>query len=343
MADEKNYENLSVKKLEKSEVEIEASIPRIVMEKQWPKAVKKLSEDSNMPGFRPGKIPEKVLIDKLGDTHILEEAANQLFPEIVFDIFSHHVPNAIGRPMITITKIAKGEPLQFKIKTAILPEVKLPDYKAIAKKELGKKEDPIVIEEKEIDSVLTEMQKAIADQSKKVIADVPIDDEFAKKIGAFIDLNHLKEKIKENITQEKTNRALEKRRLSLIDAILEKTEAVLPELLIESEQERMLARFSEDIARMGMKPDDYFSHIKKTREDVKKEMRPQAEKNAKADMLLASIAKEEKIIADQTAVENEVKHILEHHNKDADPDQVRSYVNMILTHQKVFEFLESQK
>ncbi len=340
---EKNYENLKVTVLEKSEVEVEASIPAAVMEKQWPKAVRKLGETADMPGFRPGKIPEKVLVEKLGELRILEEAANMIFPEIVFDIFGNNVPNAIGRPMITIVKIAKGSSLDFKIKTAVLPEVKLPDYASIAKKKMGEKEDAIVVEEKDVENVLTEMQKAIADQTKKPIAEVPIDNDFAKKIGAFKDLVDLKEKIKENITQEKTNKALEKRRLAMIDAILEKTEATLPELLIESEQERMLARFSEDIARMGMKPDDYFSHIKKTRDDVKKEMRGQAEKNAKADMLLASIAKQEKLIADPAAVENEVKHILDHHNKDADPDQVRSYVNMILTHQKVFEFLESQK
>ena len=41
--------------------------------------------------------------------------------------------DVIGRPEITITKIAKGNPLGFKIKTALAPKLTLPDYRTIAR------------------------------------------------------------------------------------------------------------------------------------------------------------------------------------------------------------------
>ena len=336
------YENLKVTILPHSEMEAEADIPAAVIEKNWPKALKKLGETTSLPGFRPGKIPEKTLIEKLGELAILEEAANIVFPEIVFSIFSKHIAGAIGRPYISITKIARGEPLHFKIKTAILPEVKLPDYASIANTENKKKPEEITIEEAEITKVLDEMHAAIADREKKEVKDLPLDDAFAKKIGNFNDLADLKVKIKENITQEKTVRSAEKKRITLLDAILAGTTVDLPEILIASEEDRMFSRFSDDIARMGLKPDDYFKHLGKTREDMKKEWRPQAEKNAKLDLILASIAKQEKIMPEKEAIDAEVKHLLSHY-KDANQESVRGYVTMILTHQKVFAFLESQK
>lgn len=42
--------------------------------------------------------------------------------------------DAIGKPDVQITKMASGNPLEFKIISTVIPEVKLPDYKAIAKK-----------------------------------------------------------------------------------------------------------------------------------------------------------------------------------------------------------------
>lgn len=336
------YENLKITKLEKSTVEAEADIPAAILEKERPKVLRELNESANLSGFRPGKIPEKVIIEKFGDIRILEEAADKLFPEIVYDIFSKNIPNAIGRPTISITKIAKGEPLHFKIKTAVLPDIKLPDYTAIAKEKNNEKEEVVIVEDSEVEKVLEEMQHAVAHREKKDIKDVLIDDAFVKKIGDFKDLADLKEKVKQNITAEKTMRNAEKKRISLLEGILDKTSVELPEVMVTSELERINARFEEDITKMGLKPDDYLSHIKKTREDLRNEWRPQAEKNAKLDLILASIAKEEKLMPEAAAVDQETNHILSHH-KDADKDSVRSYVTMVLTHQKVFEFLEKQK
>ena len=52
---------------------------------------------------------------------------------IVKKIVDENKLKIIGWPNVTITKIAKNNPLGFKLKTAIAPEMKLPDYKEIAK------------------------------------------------------------------------------------------------------------------------------------------------------------------------------------------------------------------
>lgn len=104
----------------------------------------------------------------------------------------------------------------------------------------------------------------------------------------------------------------------------------------------MLARFHDDVTRSGLKFEDYLKNIKKTEEDLRKEWRPDAEKRGKLQIVLDEIARAEKIEAPKDAVEEEVKHILEHH-KDADPSRARAYISAMLQNEKVFEFLELQK
>ena len=128
----------------------------------------------------------------------------------------------------------------------------------------------------------------------------------------------------------------------LAEAVLNKTDVVVPKALIESELAKLLARFHDDITHMGMKMEDYIKHLKKTEEDMIKEWRPDAEKRGKLQLVWNAISETEKIEAPKEAVEQEVKHILKHH-KDADPNRAHAYVTMMLTNEKVFEFLEEQK
>ena len=64
-------------------------------------------------------------------------ALNEHYPKII----EEEKIDAISRPEISITKLARKNPLGFKIKTAVLPEIKLPDYKNIAKDILSKLTD----------------------------------------------------------------------------------------------------------------------------------------------------------------------------------------------------------
>ena len=62
-------------------------------------------------------------------------------------------------------------------------------------------------------------------------------------------------------------------------------------------------------------------------------------------LLLSHIASEEKIEVSDEEIEKEVSNILEQYKdqKNIDENNVRAYVSQVLTHQKVFEFLEKQK
>ncbi|MEK6820559.1 MAG: hypothetical protein AABX71_02500, partial [Nanoarchaeota archaeon] len=167
-----------------------------------------------------------------------------------------------------------------------------------------------------------------------------LNDEFVQALGPFKDVADFTEKLKENIKLEKENQLKEKTRLKIVEKIIDELNGEIPEILIESELEKILYRMESDITQMGLKFEDYLKHINKSIEDLKKEFRVDAEKKAKFSLALNEIAQAEKIEADQEQVANEVAHILEHY-KDADPERARMHAENVLTNEKVFQFLEN--
>src|SRR3989344_3855704 len=133
MADIKSdYKIIKKENLPKSEVGLEVVVPYDEIKKHWNDAVKNVSAELELPGFRKGKVPEKMTVETLGEHVILEEAAEKALNLIYPEILMNEKIEAIGRPSISIVKIAKDNPLVVKIRTAILPKVDLPNYKKIA-------------------------------------------------------------------------------------------------------------------------------------------------------------------------------------------------------------------
>jgi len=367
---------ITTKKLEKSEIEIVGVLEAVEFEKQEEKALNTIGERLELPGFRKGKAPASKIKESVPEMELLEEMAEKAISEAYPKILEENKIDAIGRPQITITKIGKGSDLEFKIITAILPEMKLPDYKKIAKKENAnenfKKE--IVIEKAEIEKVILDLRKMRAEQNRpkhehkpasphdsseaggegedeaehaKAHAEIPeseypeFNDEFAKSFGEFKTAEEFKDKIKSNLKIEKETQQKDKLRLAMVEEIMKHTEGEIPEILIQSETDKIFHRLQADISNMGFKTEDYLKQIKKTEEDLRKEWRSEAEKRAKLQMIIQSISNEEKLKPTEEEIKKDVIKITEMY-KDADPARARAYVEQMLENEKVFGFLEKQ-
>lgn len=351
----KIYKINATKNLPDSEVEITAEIEKSALETYKTKAFKKIQEVTELPGFRKGHVPEATLREKIGELGILEEAAEAAINDCVAEIILETKLNFLGRPEISITKIALDTPIEFKIKVTVMPEIKLADYKKIAKKQ-NEKEGGVKIEEvtkKELENTIDEIRKMYSAQNHthaegeehKEGEDLPLpelNDEFVKKLGDFTDVADFKAKLIENIQKEKELKAKDKKRIALIEEIAKESKFDLPKLLIESELDKLEGQFKSDIASMGLQPDEYLKHIKKTWEELRTEWKPDAEKRARIQIVLQKISLEEKIEADKEHVEREIKNLTEQY-KGADPERVRAYVEMILVNDAVLKFLEAQK
>jgi FKBP-type peptidyl-prolyl cis-trans isomerase (trigger factor) len=338
----------TVKKIEATgEVEIKSEISAAEFGHAIADTLEHVKKEVSIAGFRKGAAPDKMVRAKIGENALVHEAAEHAISHAYGHILEAEKIDAIGYPKVSITKIAEGNPLEFTIVTAVVPEIKNFSYTKIAAAHNAKKVEVITVVDADIEKSIEDIKNNYArakSGTKDVSTATPIEltDELVKTWGEFKDVADFKTKLKQNLHAEKEQRAMEKRRLELVDSLTGALNIMIPEVLVETELARMTDQMRHDIERMGLTFEDYLKHLKKELNDLKKEWRNDAVKRVKLDLILNHIAKEEKITADKTKLDAEVKHAQEHH-KDVDLDRARAYFEHIFVNQAVFEFLEKQK
>lgn len=355
----------TVEKQEGSTVKISGEIPFSELQAERAGAIKSMGQNIKLDGFRPGHVPESVIVKTVGEMAVLAEMAERAIAHMYPHILEEHEIDAIGYPKIEITKIAPENPLGFTATVAVLPEIILPDYKAIAKVVNGNKESTEVTDEdveKQVSDILRQkvayerLQKKASETHEAAEVETPIEteedlaklpipeltDEVAMTLGQpgqFTGVDDFKAKIREHIAIEKKRNVESQHRAKITDTIIEATTMDLPQVLIESELNQMFAQMNEDLERSNLKMDDYLKHIKKTKDDLGKEWTPAAEKRAKLQLVLNEIAKKEDIKPDETQLNDQVKQLLEQY-KDADKHRVAVYVASVMMNEAVMKMLE---
>lgn len=362
--------NISVDTLPKSRKEITGEIPWDEIEQHREAVISSLAENIEVDGFRKGNVPEDMIVEKVGEDRILHQMAERALQAVYPKIIAENAPQAVGQPDISITKLAEGNPLGFKAEVPILPEIKLADYTSIAKElttdevevEAGEEDVREAINkirkqwvqsermekiqklsEQEDEEMLEQAQNMDPRQMKVEDEDLPeLTDEFVQKLGEFEDVDDFKSKLRQNILQEEERKQHEKRRLAIIEEIVEKSDMDVPEVIVESELQRMMNQFKADVQHAGAEFDDYLERIEKTEEDLRDEWRSDAEKQAKIQLVLNAIAREEEIEPDEDEIDAEVERITEQY-ESADTQRARTYVATMLRNEKVFNFLEGKE
>ena len=356
---------VDIKKLDKSEIEITGILEWSKFEKYEEKALERAQERLELPGFRKGKAPIAIVKENTNEMMLLEEMAQAVLEENYIKILEENKIDAIGRPQVSITKIGKGSDLEVKIITAILPDMKLGDYKKIAATENAKEENKkeVVVDEKEVEKVILDLRKMRAEQARgtnheghenmteeehaAAHPEIPeseypeFNDEFVKTFGDFENADAFKDKIRSNMKIEKVTEQKDKVRLSIVEELVKQSEGEVPEILIAGETDKMLYRLEADITNAGLKLEDYLKQIGKKEEDLRSEWKVDAEKRAKLQIIIHTISEKEKLAPTEEEIIADATKITEMY-KDADPARARAYVEQMLENEKVFKFLEQQ-
>jgi len=156
---------VEIVKLSKSEIELKIEVPVQEWQEFLDEAAKELSKELKIEGFRPGYAPLKLVEEKIGTAKILEEAAEHCIQKCYVKAILENNIEAISQPEVSVLKLTKNDPFEFKAKVAVMPEIKLPDYKKIAAKVERKK---ITVEEKEVTEALSFIQKSRAKLTLKL-------------------------------------------------------------------------------------------------------------------------------------------------------------------------------
>ncbi|MEK4222838.1 trigger factor [Bacillus sp. FSL W8-0116] len=142
-----------------------------------------------------------------------------------------------------------------------------------------------------------------------------LDDEFAKDVDEEVEtLEDLKAKIKDRLKHQKEHEAEH----ALQDAVVEKAtanaEIDIPEVMIENEIDRMMQEFSQKLSAQGMNLELYYQFSGQTEEDLRNQMKENAETRVRTSLTLEAIAKAENIEASEEDVEKELQRMADQFN-----------------------------
>jgi FKBP-type peptidyl-prolyl cis-trans isomerase (trigger factor) len=350
-------QNVKVSKdAERWELELRGEIPVDALKKYRAEALREITAEAKIDGFRPGKAPESVILKHYGEQALLEHAAEHAVKDEIPEILAQEKANIVESPRVSIEPPVVGEPLKFVARAPLAPETKLPDYKKIAEAKNAEKVEAVVSDEEHAQT-MTHLKRekvrvqaleagrdpagAIEEARKMAEGDLPaLDDEFVKSLG-YESVDKFSAVVRENLKNEKELKETEKRRAALLDELVKASEIKYPALLKEYELDDMEARMAGDLERMGTTLEKYLASVKKTIADVRKEWEPQADERAKVRLVLSEIARAESISVDPERLAHEMSHAKEHYPQ-ANDAALRAHISHALRNEAVINFLEGK-
>ena len=122
-----------------------------------------------------------------------------------------------------------------------------------------------------------------------------LDDDFAKDVSEFDTLDEYKADLKAKIEKRHEAKADAEFEEKIMDALIEKLEAEIPEAMFEAETENFVRDYDNRLRQSGLDLKTYFQYTGLTLETLREQMRPQAEKQVKARLALEAVAAAEAI------------------------------------------------
>ena len=384
-----------------------------------------------IPGFRPGKAPADIALQRIDPKHLLEAAADSAVRRTLYPLIAEQKWETIGGPEVNIKKMARGSDFEYEAIFSLIPEIKLGDWKdlKVSKKPVEAKDDETekVIQdlreqradfipidrgiakgdqvemeyEMYMDNLRTEEGKQKTDKmiigrglflpeveenliglkagdeksfkitykpdyAQKRFAGKAVEfrvaikgvceaklpeatDDWAKSFGNFENIRQLREAINKNLLSEKEAKEDERAELEALDLILNTaTFGEIPEILVSSETENMLAELKQSIEHQKLSFAKYLEMIKKTEDDLRKEFTAKAEKRIKTTLIIREIAKLENLKVSDEEVEEEMEIAKGEHSghghKDEyyESDEFRDRLENVLLSRKAVGFIKDQ-
>ncbi len=184
----------AVQKLPKHTFKLTITLPWNEVMVTYDKVVNHVVSETELPGFRKGKAPRKMVEEKIDKSKIYEEVIKQIVPKAYADSLKQHDITPIVSPRVTIIQAQENKDWQFEALTCQQPTVKLKNYKTeITKLKGGKKiwvpGSPTAKhgEEEKKGVELSEILRVLLTESEIEIPDLLIEDQVNRKLSDLID------------------------------------------------------------------------------------------------------------------------------------------------------------
>jgi trigger factor len=147
-----------VTELSDSRVRLDAEVPGEEVESRVQRAAREIGSEMRIPGFRKGKVPGPMVIQRMGREAVLEQAVRDSLPEWYEEALMRSGVTSIGEPKLDMDEMpGTDEPLRFSIEVGVTPKANLGDYKGL---ETGRREPEVPAEA--IDQELERLREPLA-------------------------------------------------------------------------------------------------------------------------------------------------------------------------------------
>ncbi|MDO9379064.1 MAG: trigger factor [Nocardioidaceae bacterium] len=372
--------------LSPTRVKLTIEVPFEELKPSLDAAYKTIGSQIQVPGFRKGKVPARIVDQRVGRPAVLDQAINDALPGLYSQAIQEQELQPLGQPEIDITRLEDGELLEFSAELDVRPEIELPDFSTIE----VEVEDATVSDEdvdtqlealRERFAELKDVERAAADRDvvtldlsasdkdgekieaaqaegmtyqigKQVMLDglddavtglsagesatfsttlvggdlagdevdvdvtvtavkeqvLPeLDEEFAQTASEFDTVEELRADVVERVTRGKRMEQANAARDAVLEAVLEKIDAPVPDSLIAEELTARRDQITQQLAYAGMTMEQYLD----TEEQTVDEFEADLEKRVR-DSLLAQFVLDEVAARDEIGLEESelTQHIL---------------------------------
>jgi trigger factor len=120
-----------VEELSPTRVRLTIEVPFEELKPNLDRAYREVARQVRVPGFRPGRVPPRVIDQRFGRGAVLEQAVNDAVPQLYGKALEEHDVYALGQPEVEITKLDDGKELAFTAEVDVRPKFDLPDIEGM--------------------------------------------------------------------------------------------------------------------------------------------------------------------------------------------------------------------
>jgi trigger factor len=358
-------------------------IPSTVVDAEIDRVARDYSKAARIPGFRPGKVPTKVVRQRFRD-QILHDVAHDLIPRAVDDALRERGVEPVDTPDIRDVLVEEGQPLKFTANFETVPAFDPGDYGT-----LQLRKPPVTLEDDAVEQALERLRQraarfepvearpvesgdtAVVDLVRESSAEAPdthedvsveigaasnppgfddqvvgmtvgeekrfpvdypadysitelagttvhygvtvkgikkrvvpaLDDEFAKDLGEFSDLEALRTRVREDLTAEAERNSERELRNDLLRQLAARVTFDVPDALIDREIERRTEEFVRRLMDQGVDPRQANIDWQAFRDN----QREPARENVASALVLDEVARRENLAVESEAVDAEIE------------------------------------
>lgn len=350
-------------KKENAEVVLSGALPAENVEKFYDAAVKAAVKEVELPGFRKGHVPPERVIEEVGKNYLWKEAAERALKDELEGILKEEQVSPIAPVSLSLKSPEHGKDVVFEITVTTPPSISIADYKEVAKNALAtlpkqdeekeyadakrafrtqvraipQMQNPDTVKEKEGSAKKNEAPDATAPEEENS-ADEPLTDEEAKAVG-FENGKAVEHFIEGEAKKAVAERGMQRRRGAVAEALIKAATYEIPKLFVDEESKALLGTFKQEVKAQGMEWNDYLGRVKKTEEEVKKDLAPNAEKRIALDLIFGNVIREEKLELDEKDKKKQEEFAKKLVEQGVDEARAKSYAAEQFLREKAWEAL----